>query len=48
MNDQKAKSDWLLVLAVISALGMWLAYNQLSYGDWTCGFKRCVAVRNIK
>ena len=34
---------WIALITVMIAGGF--AYNQIVYGDWTCGFKKCVVVK---
>lgn len=36
------------VLLVLAGIAGWIVYNDLAYGDWTCAFKRCVTVQNIR
>ncbi len=34
--------SFILLIAMIAG---WFSYNQIVYGDWTCGFKKCVIVK---
>lgn len=34
---------WIALIIVMIA--GWFTYNQIVYCDWTCGFKKCVVVK---
>ena len=38
---------WIALIIVMTAGGLagLFTYNQIVYGDWTCGFKKCVVVK---
>ena len=36
------------VAVFVAVLALGVVYNHYAYGDWTCMFKRCVVVGNIK
>jgi len=43
------RRDLLLSLAMaVTVISTGLAYHQCAYGDWTCAFKQCVHVGNVK
>ncbi len=41
--DYVVFASLVIVVMLIGAL-----YNHFAYDDWTCMFKRCVAIENIK
>lgn len=48
MNKFTNRFTLMQLAIVLAALTGWIIYNDLAYGDWTCAFKRCVAVENIR
>lgn len=41
--------DWFPILVMfIVIVGIATTANQILYDDWTCAFKRCVSITNIK
>lgn len=51
MNKDYDSPIVIIIAWVVLLLGFFLvdaAIDQVVYGDWTCMFKQCVDVKNIK
>lgn len=35
----------LIIVMIAGMIAVRFAYSQIVYGDWTCGFKKCVVVK---
>lgn len=51
MSEDDVSPIAIIIAWVVLLLGFFLvnaAIDQATYGDWTCMFKQCVDVKNIK
>lgn len=47
MAERRRWGWYRLAFAILLVAG-WVAWNAYAYGDWTCAFKRCVQIQDVR